>query len=72
VKCQSGEKLALGLNAYVPYFLRIETWVATQELDVVSGAGAVRSISGQSPREGVWLVGHKLKGVHKVPYLQVL
>jgi hypothetical protein len=72
VKCEPGEKLTLGLRACIPYFLRIEMRVATQELDVVSGASAVRSIRGQSPRDGVWLLRHKLKCMHKVPYLQVL
>jgi hypothetical protein len=53
---QPREKLALGLRICIPDFMRIEARMATQELNMVSGANAIGSIRGQEPRDGVWLV----------------
>jgi hypothetical protein len=49
---QPREKLALGLRICIPDLARM----ATQELNMVSGANAIGSIRGQEPRDGVWLV----------------
>jgi hypothetical protein len=56
----------------MPDFLRIKSWEASEELDVIGRAGGVCAIIFSRPLNGVGLVGNQLKRGDDIPNFQVL
>jgi hypothetical protein len=67
---QPREKLALGLGVGMPDFLRTKSWVASEELDVISRTSGVCAVISRSLANGVRLVGNQLQRGNDVPNFQ--